>query len=325
MLELYLQADKYIVLFKSNRDEVLKYINEFSYDFERLSITFKILEKVSNYDIELLYVDGKNMNLSFDNQKTFSLECPWEKINKSTILPMAFRLIVEWLRQRDNEIKVHASAIERNGQIFMFMAPSEGGKTTTALAMCQEHNCNLCANDAAVLKLINGVPFFLRGDTKFKFRENSLKEYCKDSKEKIITTEKNENPWYERIVMEADDLGVSVMQNILPVTKLFFVKLDPLIEKCNVTKYSTNYDERKKYWFKPKMMFYQNISGTIRGVDLIPIGNNGEILGLNIPVIDTAQMSSFRSKFINELFDKCDVYQVRGPLNDVLYTINNLM
>ena len=70
------------------------------------------------------------------------------------------------------------------------------------------------------------------------------------------------------------------------------------------------------------MQIIQNIGGTIRGSDLIPIGNNGTILPIEIPSIDTNELCIKRIEFVNQLFEECEVYQLRGQLEDITEFIN---
>lgn len=73
------------------------------------------------------------------------------------------------------------------------------------------------------------------------------------------------------------------------------------------------------------MQIFQNISGTIRGTDLIPIGNDGKIIPLNLPSLDNEELAIKRIEFINNLFEECDVYQLRGQLEDMTMIINDIM
>jgi len=103
------------------------------------------------------------------------------------------------------------------------------------------------------------------------------------------------------------------------------VKLDPLVSGCKVTKYHSDKPEYNHIWFKPKMMILQNIAGTLRGVDLIPIGNDGSVLPLVIPTLDNEVLCQYRITFVNELFAKCEVYQLRGQLDAMIEAIDEVL
>ena len=101
------------------------------------------------------------------------------------------------------------------------------------------------------------------------------------------------------------------------------MKLDSHVNGCTIKKYGLNEDERRDFWLKYKMQILTNIGGTIKGNDLIPIGNDGTILPIIIPDFDNSIYAKKRIKFINDLFDKCEVYQIRGKLDNVVEFINN--
>lgn len=210
--------------------------------------------------------------------------------------------------------------------ISLFIAPSEGGKTTIAMAMCQKYGCVLKANDASVIKIKKHLPVMLRGDLKFKTRANSLGAYSKNIlQDKIQNFEQINTPWFTKINISPNEIGVSTNSNVSPVNYIFFVKLDPLVKRYTVTKYNSNHPERREHWFKPKMQIIQNISGTIRGTDLTPIGNDGTLVPIEIPSLDTKDLYINRINFVNFLFDNCDVYQLRGELGAMTEVINGIL
>jgi hypothetical protein len=325
--KLFIKADGFVVCFKTDCGGTIAFIKNNIQEFTRLTISFELINELTAIDFTLTYKNVKSYNLVFDEKKKeMALECPWNEINKSTFLPMIFRYIVEWIRQKNNEIKVHASAVEKNGKTILFMAPSEGGKTTTAMAMCQKYGCALKANDASVIKIINDSPIMLRGDLRFKARANSLHAYSKNIlQDKINNFEEINAPWFTGINISPGEMGVFTNNNFLPVKYIFFVKLDVLVKDCTIIKYNGNPLERKNFWFKPKMQIIQNIGGTIRAVDLTPIGNNGTLVPIEIPSLDTADLYIERINFINFLFDKCDVYQLRGQLEVLTELINEIV
>ena len=326
MNQIFVKADCFIVSFQSDCEQAISYIMDNLHEFSRLTITFCVLESPAAPHAVFSYYDEETTELSYIPEKTeYVLTCPWKKIGESTILPMVFRLIVELLRQDKKEIKLHASAVERNGKVALFVAPSEGGKTTTALAMCQRRGCLLRANDAAVLRCINNLPYFLRGDTTFGFRHNGLAAYSEELYENITNSKDTALPWYEKTRLSAHELGVMPGVDLLPVKAVFFVKLDPLVSGCKVTKYQCDKPEYNHIWFKPKMMILQNIAGTLRGVDLIPIGNDGSVLPLVIPTLDNEVLCQYRITFVNELFAKCEVYQLRGQLDAMIEAIDEVL
>ena len=125
--------------------------------------------------------------------------------------------------------------------------------------------------------------------------------------------------------MSVDDLNIAGKDEIAEVKYIFFVKLDSLVKGCNVKKYNLNEEERRNFWIKYKLQILSNIGGTIKGNDLIPVGNDGGILPLVIPSLDNSTFVKKRIKFINKLFDKCEVYQIRGELESVTNFINNVL
>ena len=325
--KLFIKADGYGVCFKTNCAEAASFVENNMDEFIRLTISFIVSRTEVMTDISFTYNNTDGYNLRFDkNAKELYLECPWNKINKSTFLPMIFRYIVEWLRQNNQEIKVHASAIVRGNKTALFMAPTEGGKTTTALAMCQKFGCSLRANDAAVLKFDEEMPLMLRGDTIIKVRYNGLEAYSKEIYEdRVDATATDENPWFKKMKILPDEIGITSNKGVSAVTNLFFIKLDVLVNGCSVTHYNDNNYERKEHWFKPKMQLLQNIAGTIRGTDLIPLGNDGNLLPIVIPSLDNDELCLNRIKFINSLFESCDIYQLRGQLDSVTKHINDIL
>ena len=322
--ELYIKADIFNIKLITESDFIKQYILDNISEFERLTIYFELLEeKNDRYDMILRYNNKETYNFIY-SEKECVFECPWEKINNSTIFPMIFRLLVEVMRQNINEIKVHASAIIKGKYSSLFFAPSEGGKTTTAMAMCQKYESLLKANDAAVVKFINEKPFLMRGDNVFKVRANSLKKYSQEIFKKEMNTN-TETPWLDKAKIKPEDIGVKTNNESSEIKYIFFIKLDTMIDGCTVKKYDKNNNAETDDWFKPKMQIYQNISGTIKGSDLVPVGNNGEILPINLPSLDNMNLSVARINFINDLFKKCEVYQLRGQLEEMTNIINNII
>lgn len=322
--ELYIKADIFCVKLVTESRFIKQYIINNISEFERLTINFELLEKINDEcDIILQYNNKEIYNFIY-SEKECVFECPWEKIDNSTIFPMIFRFLVEVMRQNINEIKVHASAIMKGKYSSLFFAPSEGGKTTTAMAMCQKYKSLLKANDASIVKFINEKPFFMRGDNVFKVRANSLKKYSNEIFAKEMNTN-TETPWLDKTKIKPENIGVKINNEISEIKYIFFIKLDTMVDGCTVKKYDKTNLLGSVDWFKPKMQLYQNICGTIKGSDLIPIGNNGEILPINLPSLDNENLSVTRINFINDLFNKCEVYQLRGQLEEMTQIINNII
>lgn len=324
--ELFIKADNYCIKYTTNCEDSIEYIKNHIDELKKVTINFSIIDVPDdkNNIFILNYIDGTNNNIKLIDENEIYVECPWDLHNEKSILTIIFRDIVEMLRQNNNEIKLHASAIEQDGNVALFMAPSEGGKTTTAMAMCQKYGCSFFANDASVVKIIDGIPYMLRGDQIFKVRLNGLRAYSKDIYENEAKkfTDRSE-PWYNKSQITAEDIGIKLTEGIYPIKYIFFVKLDSLVEGCTINKYEKNKNEET--WFKPKMQLFQNINGTIRGSDLIPIGNNGKLLEIIIPSLDTNKLYLNRVNFVNEMFNKCDIYQLRGQLEDITNFVKEKM
>ena len=125
------------------------------------------------------------------------------------------------------------------------------------------------------------------------------------------------------MVISTNEIGIKVFGRSTILKYIFFVKLDSLVEKCSILKYEKC--DNKDKWFKPRMMILQNISGTLRGADLIPVGNNGDILPLHIPSIDSKELSLYRVNFLNNLFKDCTLYQLRGGLREITEFIKSVL
>ena len=321
--ELYIKADIFHIKLITESDLIRQYILDNISEFERLTINFELEEKSDKVDTILQYKNKEKYNFIY-TESGYVFECPWQEINNSTIFPMIFRLLVEVMRQSINEIKVHASAITKGKYSSLFFAPSEGGKTTTAMAMCQKYQCLLKANDAAVVKFINEKPVLLRGDNIFKVRANSLKKYSQEIFEKNMNTD-TDTPWLDKAKIKPEDIGVKTNNETSEIKYVFFIKLDTMIDGCTVKKYDKCNIMETDDWFKPKMQIYQNISGTIKGSDLIPVGNNGKILPIYLPSLDNNILSAERISFVNNLFDRCEVYQLRGQLDEMTNIIKKII
>ena len=321
--ELFIKADKFYIKIVTECDFIESYIIKNLNEFDRLTINFRLEKECDNIDAILQYNDKETYDFSYSDNK-YIFECPWNEINNSTIFPMIFRFIVELMRQNDNEIKVHASSITKEKYSALFFAPSEGGKTTTAMAMCQKYGCVLKSNDATVVKFWDKKPYLLRGDNVFKVRGNGLKEYSKEIYEKNMSVS-SDSPWLDKARIKPEEIGVKTDNSSSEIKYIFFIKLDTLINGCTMKKYNKSSIKEKDDWFKPKMQIYQNISGTIKGSDLIPIGNDGNILPLNLPSMDNEKLALNRVEFINNLFSKCEVYQLRGQLDEMTRIINEII
>lgn len=325
-------ADGYIVNIVTNCKEILDYLKRFSAVLNKLTINFDIIDSHENkntnhIDATLYYDDTNTYELvpSLENNK-FYFKCPWEKFNESTLFAMVYRYIVEWLRQSNNEVKVHASSVSINKNTALFIAPSEGGKTTTAMSLCQNYDYKLCANDASVIKLYDKIPIMLRGDCIINARMNGIEVYSTELFQNIKQNNLgSSNPWNQKLNLIPSDMGITVNKGVHNVTHIFFVKLDVLVKETKLTKYIPNNPDIDKNWFKHKMQIFQNIGGTIRGTDFFPSGNGGEILPIVIPSIDDKDLYMKRINFINTLFEQCEIYEIRGKLDSVTHIINNIL
>lgn len=326
-MEEYVRADGFLICVQTNCVPAMTYLREKEREFARLTIHFAPEALDRNPELTFSYEDGLPMEVSFvPEARVLTLRCPWKQISESTILPMMFRLMVEWLRQKKGEIKFHASAVERGGVAALFLAPSEGGKTTTALGMCRQYRCFLRANDAAVVKLAGNIPLLIRGDTEFKVRYNGLEAYSPQLfSQKVGKDQSVELPWYSKLHLSPEDMGINVSTRAVPLQLIFFVRLDPLVDGVQMTEYPADLKARREQWFKPNMMVLQNIAGTIRGVDLIPIGNDGTLLPLVLPSMDTQEFSRHRTMLVNTLFSTCRAFQLRGQLEPMLARIDELL
>jgi hypothetical protein len=326
---IYVEADKYAISVLTNCVDAIVFLKNNIDKFSRLTITFNLPvdENAKKTDAKIIYNDCDRYCLRFDKETNeLYLECPWNMIDNSTFFPMIFRYIVEWLRQCNNEIKVHASSVSFGNKTALFFAPSEGGKTTTAMALCQKFRCLLRSNDASVLKIIDDVPQMLRGDTFLNVRYNGLEAYSKTIyKDKVNKINNENNPWYEKMSLPLDELNIMTDKGIKTITHIFFVKLDTLIDGGSITFFDKNTSDVKNNWFKHRMQIHQNIGGTIRGTDLIPIGNSGNLLPIVIPSLDEDVFSLKRIDFINDLFRLCDIYQLRGQLDYITQHIHDIL
>ena len=54
-------------------------------------------------------------------------------------------------------------------------------------------------------------------------------------------------------------------------------------------------------------------------------GNDGRVLPLVMPSLDKDELCHHRIAFVNELFEKCEVYQLRGQLNAITEAVDKVM
>ncbi len=206
------------------------------------------------------------------------------------------------------------------------MAPSEGGKTTTAMALCQKYEYRFKANDASVIKKIGVSPVMLRGDCVINARLNGLELYSKKISNDVDTGKKgNVNPWNQKYNIDPRELGIQTDYEEREVNFIFFVKLDVMMDEVRITKYEGAGRDKNKNWFKHKMEVYQNIGGTIGGTDAIPYINNGKIAPMIIPSLDRKELKRRRIKFINDIFESCEIYEIRGKLEEVTDAVDKIM
>lgn len=330
MNAIYVKADNYILAVKSNCvEKIVDYMCTFDGVLNKLTISFRILEEnnFSRVDGTIIYCNCNNYFLKYDEKNDeITFECPWEKINKSSMFAIVFRYYIELIRQRNKEIKLHASAVSRENRTICLMAPSEGGKTTTAMALSQKRGFQLKSNDATVAAFENDIPYMLRGDCVINARMNGLEAYSVDLLSRVKNGEKGEtNPWNSKVNISPDELGIDVDIQKRRIDYIIFVKLDALVENVLVTRYVKDQPDKNKKWFKHKMEIYQNIGGTIKGTDCFPSGNRGEIIPVEFPSIDTNDLWKERVNFINKLFENTIVYEIRGKLDDVLDEIEKIV
>lgn len=321
--KLYIKADVFKLVFMTNCDLAINYIKNNISKFKKVTINFEVIDETDDVSFCICYLDDNEYFFDLVSKNKLLIKFLWSSNNDISILPIIFRQSVELLRQRCKEIKLHSSAVEINNKIALMLAPSEGGKTTTAMALCQKYNYSFFANDATVVQLQGNKIYALRGDNEIKARMNSLKAYSKKYYEKCNDDLINKELWYSKVTIDPQNININLADSTYEVSYVFFVKIDTTIEECSLICYDV--DNSYSKWLKPKMLILQNINGTIRGDDLVPYGNDGKLLKLVIPDLDTTQFYLNRIELVNKIFENCKVYQLRGPLDKIAEKMNDII
>lgn len=308
----YTIADIYKIKVTSNckldKERLFKNID----DFRRLTINFEVTDKFSKPNFEI-HLEDSNLQKIVVGKKKITFFFKINEIYDSTLLPLLYRYAVEILRQQSAEYKIHSSSVTKDGKSIVLVADHGGGKSTIAYNLCKM-GYELISNDASVTKKIGDDIIILRGDTSIRIEENkSIKSTDK------MDLKLAEKTWYDKKIIDKNSIKVSTKYNKL--NYIIFVKIDDFNEfkfrkydKCNAVQ-----------WFRQKYILYQNLSGTLRGVDLMPLDSNGMILPLVVPKFDSNEMAINRQNYINNLFEICEVYIIEGSLDKILKKINSIV
>ncbi len=271
----------------------------------------------------LAYAHGAVFAMTFDERvNRIALVAPWARIPNSSMLRMALWLATEVERQQAGEYLVHASAVVREGRAILFSGAGESGKTTTALELCRRHGYALFSNDQTTLGLRDGTPWLLRGDPLLNFRLKSLMRYSENMAHAIFgEMEPGAHAWNVKRRLSPEEIGLASSAAPAPLTDFVFIKLDDSAEKLSLRELSgpcsgAHLDRDAR--LLAKIALFEELCRLIRGSGFTPFDSNLDYADLFIPSLDRPDYLARRLAFLDGLFSRARVRDMRGRLEDVI-------
>jgi len=197
--------------------------------------------------------------------------------------------MLERLRQEDGLYSIHSSCAEKKGKAVLLYGWKDTGKTSTALHLAREYGFNFLSEGRTVIDNsfnISGTIKFLEEDNDFLKEKYNFNENC---------------------------LDISKICNMSNQASKLSLLVYPQI---------TNTQLEVKIWDddKNKYHFYEQFSQVIRGV-----AKNINDYSCPIDSIDTMELAIKRTQFINHLSQSFKTYQIRGSLESICDTINQII
>jgi len=254
----------------------------------------EVISHSDNIDFCLNVVDSEEFSFEFKNQEAIlSGEFNLELTFRSIVVTAEYCL--NYVRQLHNEYVINGSAVSKGKKGIILIGNISGlGKTTTTVNLCTKNNFKFIADDKV---LVNNKFEVMGGARYLHFNKQDLFKSL-DTKFNNLDTDGLSQ------FIEIDKGKSTIKAFVIPI----------LIQGIQETSVQAVSLEEKKY------ILYELFTRKIRGCTL-------RLYDFNYPLqsIDTHKLSLQRSKFVNELANKVDLYMIKGNLPGITNAIQEIV
>lgn len=263
-------------------------------------------EGASKSPFSIRYSESKEVSVQYYRQHA-KINAPWSELREGEALLYAALPFIEVQYQRMGYVTSHAAAVAFPQGAVILLGPGGAGKTTTALTLCQRYGAKLIGNNLVVVGIDQqSRQIMIRGGTKFlHLRHESIRRNMPDLL--YLFYPSGEDPWLNKIVMKAVDIGISVQEEPTPLFGAYLVHVDET-QSLFFAKPADSVDTR--------LYLNENFSRYIRGTNVTLLKKDLSFLGF-VPSFDSMALFKRRSILIEKLLKEPPMLYVSGNLNEV--------
>ncbi len=242
-------------------------------------------------------------------ERSVHLQLPWP--DGFAMLRALIRQTLERCNQENGIYRLHASAIQLRGNVQVFAGGSEAGKTSIALDAWRKLDARLLANDRLTLRDGPHGPEWYGGDRSVNFRAGSLARVAPDLLSAVFGSSRAQGfDTRARLDLASIDPSYSTVPPYTPVDLVALIRLDAGSDELRIKHVTTACQD-----IEPRRKLFEHLSARIRGSEILPVHDNGEIW-LEMPIVnfDTSQLFARRVKFVDKLWQSGVLVEMAGPL-----------
>lgn len=201
---------------------------------------------------------------------------------------------------RRRQLVLHGAVVEIDGKGVLLTGPSDSGKTSVMYELCARHGAGFMSNDHVVVDCSGPTPVALPGaDHQFAFRSQAVWLSNPDRYRQLYGEGGLRS--YERHRVDASELGVRVVTDPVPLTRVFFVGV-------GTTESGTVYPTPD---VRARVQLHADAAGRIRATNLLLFDESGEI-GVPLPDLADEETTGAVTASVQRLVDSGIVYDLRG-------------
>lgn len=266
-----------------------------------------ITKSIVNTNYCLKYRNDEEREVRFANQ-SIEVLFPWELMkNGETLLYLAYSLC-EIQNQERGIITSHCAAFSDGNYSHLVFGEKGAGKTSVILDLCSNFGYKLIGNDLCLIG-DNNNRLSVIGGTKFFFlRKESVSRNLPELGG--LFSNKNVDPWLNKILVEPERVCVKKEIDILPLAKVFLVHVDE-------TKSEDGFYTQNRKDLNTKLYLNENFSRYIRNTTSAILGGEDYEFLYYLPSFDTSRYFEKRKRIIDLLINNIGICYVSGNLKQV--------